>query len=240
MVDKDLYFLEKCTNEQLQLLADFIVYDTDGKTRHTEALSTTQNYRINYPKNMKALVPNIVNELQLFGGNSVLNAVRGHGVPYREILETVCDKLDVNFNKNISTELLEHYLLQKFLIMSIDKKSEEDVRHLSEKLSKEALKSQIGLLKAGSPLFIKLTTILVIRMAAMAGLKQVAGFAAKLAGGRAFAILAGPIGWVISGLWAAYDIAGPAFRVIIPCTITIAYLRSIYDKTEEELNEILK
>lgn len=118
--------------------------------------------------------------------------------------------------------------------------SEEDVRHLSEKLSKEALKSQIGLLKAGSPLFIKLTTILVIRMAAMAGLKQVAGFAAKLAGGRAFAILAGPIGWVISGLWAAYDIAGPAFRVIIPCTITIAYLRSIYDKTEEELNEILK
>jgi uncharacterized protein YaaW (UPF0174 family) len=55
-----------------------------------------------------------------------------------------------------------------------------------------------------------------------------------------FAVLAGPIGWVISGIWAAYDIAGPAYRVIIPCTITIAYLRSIYDKTEDELNEILK
>lgn len=82
--------------------------------------------------------------------------------------------------------------------------------------------------------------MLVVRMAAMAGLKQVAGLAAKFAGGRLFAVLAGPIGWVISGIWAAYDIAGPAYRVIIPCTITIAYLRSIYDKTEDELNEILK
>lgn len=240
MVDKDLIFLEKCSNEQLQLLADFIVYDTDGKTRYTEELSKTQNYRINYPDNMKALIPDIVNELQLFGGNAFLNKVRGHGVPYREILENVSNKLGVNFNKSVSTELLEHYLLQTFLIMSVDKMTEEDVHHLGEKLTKEALKSQIGLLKAGSPLFIKLTTMLVVRMAAMSGFKQVAGLVTKFAGGRLFAILAGPIGWVISGIWAAFDIAGPAFRVIIPCTITIAYLRSVYDKTENELNEILK
>ena len=89
MVDKDLIFLEMCNNEQLQLLADFIVYDTDGKTRHTENLSNTQNYKINYPGNMKALIPDVVNELQLFGGNTFKNIARGHGVLYKEILETV-------------------------------------------------------------------------------------------------------------------------------------------------------
>lgn len=240
MEDKDLDFLNKCSNEQLQLLADFILYDTDLKERFTEELSTTKGFKEYYPNNMVQLVPDIINELQRFGGNTFFNLFRGHGVPYREILENVCKQLDVSFNKNASTELIEHYLLQKFLLISIDKMSEEDVHHLSEKLTKEVLKQQIGILKAGSPLFIKFTTMLVANLATKYGLKQAAGLIAKFAGGRAFAILAGPIGWALSGVWAAFDIAGPAYRVLIPCTITIAYLRSIYDKSEEELNDIFK
>lgn len=240
MEDKDLDFLNKCSNEQLQLLADFILYDTDLKERFTEELSTTKGFKEYYPNNMVQLVPDIINELQRFGGNTFFNLFRGHGVPYREILESVCKQLDVSFNKNASTELIEHYLLQKFLLISIDKMSEEDVHHLSEKLTKEVLKQQIGILKAGSPLFIKFTTMLVANLATKYGLKQAAGLIAKFAGGRAFAILAGPIGWALSGVWAAFDIAGPAYRVLIPCTITIAYLRSIYDKSEEELNDIFK
>lgn len=240
MEDKDLDFLNKCSNVQLQLLADFILYDTNLKERFTEELSTTKGFKEYYPNNMVQLVPDIINELQRFGGNTFFNLFRGYGVPYREILESVCKQLDVSFNKNASTELIEHYLLQKFLLMSIDKMSEEDVHHLSEKLTKEVLKQQIGILKAGSPLFIKFTTMLVANLATKYGLKQAAGLVAKFAGGRAFAILAGPIGWALSGVWAAFDIAGPAYRVLIPCTITIAYLRSIYDKSEEELNDILK
>ena len=72
------------------------------------------------------------------------------------------------------------------------------------------------------------------------GLKQAAGLVAKFMGGRAFAILAGPIGWVLSLGWVAFDIAGPAYRVMIPCAITIAYLRMVYQKSDDELNDILK
>ena len=182
----------------------------------------------------------MIDELQKFGGNSFFNFFRGHGVSYREILIAVCKQLDVSYHKDASTELIEHYLLQKFLIMSVEKMTEEDVHHLSEKLSKETLKNQIGLLKAGSPLFIRLTTMLVAQMAAKYGLKQAAGLVAKFMGGRAFAVLAGPIGWVLSLGWVAFDIAGPAYRVMIPCTITIAYLRMVYDKSEDELNDILR
>ena len=42
---------------------------------------------------------------------------------------------------------------------------------------------------------------------------------------RAMSILAGPIGWTITGLWTAVDIAGPAYRVAIPADIYVAYLR---------------
>ena len=124
--------------------------------------------------------------------------------------------------------------------MSIDKMEEEDVHHLSDKLTKETFKQQVGMLKAGSPIFIKLTTMLIANLAKKYGLKQTAGLVAKFAGGKAFAVLTGPIGWVLAGLWTAFDIAGPAYRVLIPCTITIAYLRSIQGKSDEELDEILR
>lgn len=240
MKDKDLEFLSNCSNENIKLLADFLVYDSDGKARLTEELSIKQSYRVNYPDNMVAIVPDIVDELQRFGGNTIMTMLNGHGATYRTILEDVCKTLKVPFNKNNTTELLEQYLLQQFLVMSVDKMTEEDVHQLSSKLTKEAFKRRPGLLKAGSPLFIRLTTMLIANLAKSVGLKQAAGLVAKFAGGRAFAVLAGPIGWVLSSLWAAYDIAGPAYRVTIPCTLTIAYLRMTQNMSEDELKEILK
>jgi uncharacterized protein YaaW (UPF0174 family) len=185
-------------------------------------------------------VPHIIDELQRFGGNTFRNKIRGHGVPYREILENVCNQLKVNYNKNNDTPLLEHYLLQKILLMSIEKMSEEDVQHLSKHYTKDMLKKKIGLLKAGSPLFIRLITMIIAKLAKKWGMQQAAKLAVDFAGSKAFTILAGPIGWVLSSLWTVYDIAGPAYRVMIPCTITIAYLRIVSEKTEDELNEILK
>lgn len=240
MEDKDLDFLYQCSNDNLKLLADFMLYDKDGKLRWTEEISSMQAFKLYYPNEMAKLVPILIAELQKFGGNTFFNMFRGHGVPYREILTAVCKQLKVSYHKEASTELIEHYMLQKFLIMSVEKMTEEDVHHLSEKLSKEALVKQIGLLKAGSPLFIRLTTMLVAQMAAKYSLKQAAGLVAKFAGGRAFAVLAGPIGWVLSLGWVVFDIAGPAYRVMIPCAITIAYLRMVYDKSEDELNNILR
>ena len=240
MEDKDLDFLYQCSNDNLKLLADFMLYDKDGKLRWTEEISSTQAFKLYYPHEMVKLVPTLIDELQKFGGNSIFNLFRGHGVSYREMLTAVCKQLKVSYHKDASTELIEHYMLQKFLVMSVEKMTEEDVHHLSEKLSKETLVKQIGLLKAGSPLFIRLTTMLIAQLATKYGLKQAAGLVAKFMGGRAFAILAGPIGWVLSLGWVAFDIAGPAYRVIIPCTITIAYLRMVCDKSEDELNDILR
>ena len=43
---------------------------------------------------------------------------------------------------------------------------------------------------------------------------------------RAIAAFTGPIGWVLMGLWTLIDIAGPAYRVTIPCVIQVAFLRA--------------
>lgn len=240
MNKQELAFLYECSNEELKLLVDFMIYDQDGKRRWTEELSSSKDFTENYPDNLVKCVPCIIDELEKFGGNSFKNFFRGYGVSYREILEKVCNRLDVNYNKGIDTPLLEYYLLQKILLMSIDKMTEEDVKHLSKHYTKDMLKEQIGLLKAGSPLFIRLITMIIANLAKKWGIKQAATLATRFAGSRAFAVFTGPIGWVLTGLWTLYDFAGPAYRVMIPCTITIAYLRIVSEKTEDELNDILK
>ena len=238
MEDRDLAFLKECNNDSLRLLADTIVYDKVGAERFTEQFSGTDIYKENYPNHMVEIVPRMVDEIQRYGGNTFFNMYRGHGVTYREILEQVASRLKVNYNKSNSTELIEQYLLQHILIMSIDKMTEEDLKHFSEKYSKADLKAKIGLLEVGSPLFIRLTGIIVLQLSKRFAQNTVLGILSKLVGGRAFAFLTGPIGWVLSGMWAAFDVAGPAYRVLIPCTITVAYLRQIKDKTDEEMENI--
>ena len=44
---------------------------------------------------------------------------------------------------------------------------------------------------------------------------------------RTLSILTGPLGWTITGLWTAIDIASPAYRVTIPAVFQIIYLRSL-------------
>ena len=54
---------------------------------------------------------------------------------------------------------------------------------------------------------------------------RIAAFASGSVLSRSLSVLAGPIGWALTAAWTAYDIAGPAYRVIVPAVIQIAYLR---------------
>ena len=73
-------------------------------------------------------------------------------------------------------------------------------------------------------------------------LKALIGRGLSLAGNaaltRTMAILTGPIGWVITGLWTAIDIAGAEYRVTIPAVIQVAALRQkhLYEKQASEVS----
>jgi uncharacterized protein YaaW (UPF0174 family) len=238
--DKDLMFLYNISNDNIKLLVDILVYDKDGDERFTEDLTTNPEFKKAYPNNLKTVLPLIIDELQCFGGNTFFNIFRGHGVKYKEILVKVCKQYKVSFNENASAELLERYLLQKILMIAVDKMSDEDVKHLGDvhTKTKDMLLKNINSFHMGDPIIIKLVTTLVIEVAKKNGLKALVGFAGKFAGGRFFAILTGPIGWAVAAAWTIFDFAGPAYRVMIPATIAVAYLRIISQKTEEELDKI--
>lgn len=147
-IDRDLDFLSTCSNEQLKILCDILTKDSDGNFRYTEMMSIENDYKENYPDNMLALIPLIKKEIYAFGGNSFMNFFREVGLTkdemrYRDILEAVCDRAQVNYNQGNSTELVERYLIQKTCITSIENMNIDDVYHIAEQINKTNVKKVV-------------------------------------------------------------------------------------------------
>lgn len=121
----------------------------------------------------------------------------------------------------------------KILSDALDKMSKEELKELAESLglkNTSGITSQAltgifqAIFKAGGFKSYQLTVIIVNAI-----LKALIGRGLTFGGNilltRTMAILTGPIGWIITGLWTAVDIAGPAYRITIPAVIQIAVLR---------------
>ncbi|ATD65815.1 DUF3944 domain-containing protein [Neisseria weixii] len=238
--DPDLEFLGSCSSEELNDLVYSLTHDKDGSTRYTESLTANEKYKRYYPDHQKYW-KEIAEEIQLFGGNTFANIFRGgRGVEYKEILCDVCNKMKVNYNKYAPTKEIEQNLLMKILKDALDKISPEELTNLGRELGLDSVSlvnpSQlsgilIAIFKAGGFKSYQLTLIVV-----NAVLKTLIGrgltFAGNAALTRTAALLTGPIGWIITGLWTAVDIAGAAYRVTIPAVIQVAYLRTLSENRD--------
>ena len=216
--DQDLEFLKDCDNKDLVAFADLLVYGDDDKKRISESLSGTRLYQANYPNNMKAVYKELIHEFQLFGGDTIANSFRGHGVTYSEILKDVCDKKKVSYNKSTSIPRLEMYLLQKL----VDDTLEELKLDSNDYNSTDAMKDAIAIALM-SPQFVNYILQFILRAVA----PKLAG-QLLLVGGVGFARLGGmlvPAINIVMAAWMLKDITGPAFRVIIPGVIMIIYMR---------------
>jgi uncharacterized protein YaaW (UPF0174 family) len=128
--------------------------------------------------------------------------------------------------------MIEENLLMKILKDALEEMSEEERKELLKSMGVRGIgftpEALFGLFQAifrgGGFKSYQLTVII-----ANAVLKALIGrglsFAGNAALTRTMAILTGPIGWAITAIWGAIDIAGPAYRVTIPAVIEISYLR---------------
>jgi uncharacterized protein YaaW (UPF0174 family) len=244
--DSDLQFLGSMKSEDLNDLVYCLTHDKDGDARLTEELTMSSEYKAHNPDHHQYWEL-IAAEIQCFGANTFATLFRGgKGVEYKEVLMDVCDKMKVNYNKDSSTEKVEGNLLMKILTDALEKMSPEELKELAEatgvkNTSSITPETMVGVFQAvfrvGGFKSYQLTLIIV-----NAVLKALIGrglsFAGNAALTRTMAILTGPIGWVITGLWTAIDIAGAAYRVTIPAVIQVAALRQqhLYGKQAEEVN----
>lgn len=240
--DSDLSFLQEIKSEDLVYC---LTHDKDGYVRFTEELTTSDEYKAHHPDHNQYW-RSIAAEIQCFGANSFATMLRGgEGVEYKEVLTDVCDKMKVNYNKDSSVEKIENNLLMKILTDAIANMTPEELKELAEStgvkntsgITPEAMVGIFqAVFRAGGFKSYQLTLIIVNAvMKALIG--RGLSFAGNAALTRTMAVLTGPIGWVITGLWTAIDIAGPAYRVTIPAVIQVSVLRQkyLYEKQAEEV-----
>ncbi|MDW3557755.1 DUF3944 domain-containing protein [Helicobacter pylori] len=229
-------FLKQLSSNDLKDLFDALVYDEDGTLRMNEELTSSTEYQ-RYGHDYAKYPRRIAEELQRYGGNSFANFFRDEGVLYKEILCDACDHLDINYNERSPTSLIEQNMLSKLLKDSLEEMSGREIKELCDGLGMTNIDKVIGenkqvliasvltLFKAGGSHSYALAVSVadaMVRQTLGHGLSSVVG---KVALKKTLGILAGPIGWVITGALMSINLAGPAYRVTVPACVLVATLR---------------
>ncbi|OOR99600.1 hypothetical protein B0187_04620 [Haemophilus paracuniculus] len=244
--DPDLHFLSQCSDEDLNDLVYCLTHDKDGSARLTEELTMSDAYK-RYSPAHSMYWQEIAAEVQCFGANTFATILRGgKGVLYKEVLCDVCDKMKVNYNKNSNVERIETALLSKILEDALEKMSPDEIRELATSLGLKNTQNITAQLLLGSfTTIFKMggfksyqLTLMVVNAIAQVLFKRDLSLAGNATLTRSVSILTGPIGWAITGIWTAVDIAGAAYRVTIPAVIQIAALRQkvLYANTAEQIS----
>lgn len=225
--DKDINpVLEIASNEDLEILVEYL------KEKLSESLTDHESYKLHSPSHSE-YADLIAKEVRDMGGNSFANVFRGgEGPAYHEMVCDVASKIKAPFNKEKSIEDIENVILETILTKALDQMSDEDKQSLMDEmggkgnLSKGGIATSafVAIFRSGGFYSYQLTLIVANQIA-----KLVLGRGLMLATNatlmRTASVLTGPIGWAITGLWTAVDLAGPAYKVTIPCVIHIAMLR---------------
>ena len=241
MSDKDLRFLNECTNEELDVLVKIIL------DRFSETLSVDEKYE-KYAPNHKMYVDVICKELIAFGtrGGELGNILFGD-TPYRKIVHDVCKKMEVSVDSGASIERMEQALMEMMLKKAWDSYSEEEREEFLKEMGADAQtfvrgkggitgEVLIQLIRMGGFAPYKWAAILANAIAKMI-LGRGLAFGVNAAIMRGIGVFAGPIGATVMGLYALYDLAGPAYKVTVPAAIYIAALRQTHLQKREPLRD---
>jgi len=159
----------------------------------------------------------LVRELQHFGGNTFVNLFRRNGVSYSEIVDDVASHLKMKVPAAASVEEKEALIIDCVFTSSWKKMSDDERRQI---LRGMGISASVSL---DIPVWQK--AALVANGLAQTTASKVLPLIAGLGIGRVLGVLTGPVGLAITGLYTAYDISNPAFRVTLPCVVQIAWIR---------------
>lgn len=228
----ELEFTRHLNNDQLKLFVDTML----EKGGITEDLTISEEYK-KYGDDYEKYVDRIMQEYIDFGSNTLTKYLVGEN-SYKDILTAVADKLKVNYNKAQSVETIESHLMEKVLLDAWENMSDEEKRELLDTLQ-DKHGTPIDLTAEGSTALLWAfryggfasykISLIIVNAVAKAILGRGLSLGINAAFTKSLSVFVGPIGILLTTLWTAVDLAGPAYRVIIPCTVLIAAYRHEYE-----------
>ena len=233
--DQDLEFLANCSSAELKDFAELLIYDKDGNERLTGDMDLAKRYK--YQPDCSQYWRELAAELQKFGGNSFANILRGgEGVLYKEILGDVCSKMKVKgFSEDKSIEWNEELFIVQIMPSIIEQLPPDMLQAIAQEVGEENVNSLTP--QAATALFIKIfrmggfksyqITLIIVNAIWKFLFGRGLTVATNATIARVLGILTGPIGWTLTGIWTALDIASPAFRITVPAVFQIILLRKL-------------
>lgn len=227
--DPDLAFLQDCDVQDLKLLSDTLIADSEGKEQWTGSLKPTILKNMKMYSTESELYKNswkaIAAEIQLFGGDTLVNFVRGKGVMYREILGDVAEKTGADFHKDTSDIYHIEDKVLRTLFGRVTKLN--DLEFINK-----TLKSQ-GHLGFSS---IKESPFKTIKNGLGGGTGATSGILTGLNVAKNF-VKVNPFLAALTAPLTAKDITAPAYRVTIPVVCLVAMLRIKHSESKNDNNE---
>ncbi|WP_241722120.1 YaaW family protein [Raoultella sp. HC6] len=165
----------------------------------------------------------LVRELQHFGGNTFVNLFRRNGVGYNEIVDDVASHLKIKAPTSTTVEEKEALIIDDVFTSSWKKMSDDERSQILHDMGISPSASMDKLSRMDMPVWQK--AALVANGLAQTTAGKALPLIAGLGIGRVLGVLTGPVGLAITGLYTAYDISNPAFRVTLPCVVQIAWIR---------------
>lgn len=224
-----LQLLNACSTKDKAPLVDYITDKGDGRLLldsdvREKLVSAQKSGR--FGSDVDEL---LIEEIQRFGGNTWVNLVRGGGVSYEEVVQDVASEIGAKFPQGSDCEAMERAIITKVIEKAWDKMSAEERAdfaagmHIPAK-GPAALAAILAAAELGG-----FATFQIAASVANAVARQLIGkglaFGANATLMQGLGVLVGPIGWAVTALWLAADLAGPAYRVTVSCVLHIAYLR---------------
>jgi uncharacterized protein YaaW (UPF0174 family) len=228
--DELLILISSADMEELDLLVDYITDSGKGRialAKDVCAALVSGKQEQRYTQHLRRM---IIRELQLFGGNSIVNLFRQRGVVYDEIVSDVLAHLGGSFSKTDPVESKELKIIEKVMTQAWERMSEAERAEVQMNLGLQigpgpaALAALQAAIKLGGFASYKVSLYMVNALA-KALLGRGLSFAANATVARTLGVIAGPIGWAVTGIWTVYDLASPAYRLTVPCVLQIAYMR---------------
>lgn len=202
--DHDLYpLLARAKDDELRLLATLI----------SQKMSSSINDGCRSPLA-------IASEIQLMGGNSLVNWLRGHGVCYKEIVLDVAETIGVDpqilSRRGNSVASMENEIIEKLFARFEEKMNVLEREDLSKQLASASPEARA----------IVLAQTLLPHLLREFNLQGVVELALILAASRAVVAWVPVVGWLSAGVGTLLELSSTAYSVTIPGVVAIGLIRA--------------
>lgn len=184
------------------------------------------------------LVSLIEKQIRYYGSSDVAYAFRtifssDGGVPALELIEDVCEKLKINIKQGGSVESRLEKMVSAVVEKELLSKTPDELAEAFKRIGVGAPDAELfkeHLIKNGKatvlPIVFELLgpkialgvieTIIISLIAQMVGREAAKVLVKELVKRNPWLNALGPVMWVLSGAWLAFDLQGPAYRKTVP------------------------